>query len=141
MKRKNVKIALVVLLGLVLCGGTVHQKSDCQKKTEKFLAGVLKGEVDKSYDELLLNTLMASKAQMVKMLKEQTRVGLNMYGELLGYEFIKQQQYGDSVVRLVYVLKCEQHPLTWEFHFYKAVSDWKLANIQFNDKFDLLSDK
>ena len=138
---KTMKIVLPVLLGLVLCSAALPERADCRIKAEIFLAGIIEKEVDKSYDELFSNSLIASKAQMVKLQKENTWTILNMYGELLGYDFVKQQKYGDSLVRLVYVLKCEQVPVTWEFYFYKPVSDWTLVNIAFDTKYDLLADK
>jgi hypothetical protein len=138
---KTIKIMMVAFLGLMLCSAAVPKESDYQTRAEVFLAGIIEKEVDKSYDELFSNSLIASKAQMVKLQKENTWAVLNTYGELLGYEFVKQQEYGDSVVRLVYVLKCEQVPLIWEFYFYKPVSDWTLVNIAFDTKYDLLADK
>ena len=140
---KIVKISLVVFLCLALCSAAVSQKEDYQKKTEKFLAGVLKGEIDKSYDEILSKWIVEAKPQEVQMLKAQTKTAVNMYGNLLDYEFIKQQKYGDCIVRLVYVLKSERMPFTWEFYFYKAkeVSNWELVNIKFSDEYDLLADK
>ncbi len=138
---KTIKIVVVVFLGLVLCSAAVPEKVDYQTRAEIFLAGIIEKEVDKSYDELFSNSLIASKAQMVKLQKENTWTILNMYGELLSYDFVKQQKYGDSVVRLVYVLKCEQVPVIWEFYFYKPVSDWTLVNIAFDTKYDLLADK
>jgi len=57
------------------------------------------------------------------------------------HEFVKEQKYGKSLVRLVYIMKSEQKPLTWEFYFYKANSDWEMVNFNFNDKYDLLADK
>ena len=138
---KTIKIMMVAFLGLVLCSAAVPEESDYQKRAEVFLAGIIEKEVDKSYDELFSNSLIAFKAQMVKVQKENTWAVLNTYGELLSYEFVKQQEYGDSVVRLVYVLKCEQVPLIWEFYFYKPVSDWTLVNISFDTKYDLLADK
>ncbi len=138
---KTIKIVVVVFLGLVLCSAAVPEKDDYQTRAEIFLAGIIEKEVDKSYDELFSNSLIASKEQMVKLQKENTWTILNMYGELLGYDFVKQQKYGDSVVRLVYVLKCEQVPVIWEFYFYKPVSDWTLVNIAFDTKYDLLADK
>jgi len=138
---KTIKIVVAVFLGLVLCSAAVPEKVDYQTRAEIFLAGIIEKEVDKSYDELFSNSLIASKAQMVKLQKENTWTILNMYGELLSYDFVKQQKYGDSVVRLVYVLKCEQVPVTWEFYFYKPVSDWTLVNIAFDTKYDLLADK
>ena len=138
---KKVKIVLVVLLGLVLCSAAVPKKADYKKKAETFLSGIIRGQIDESYDELISNTLLESKPQQVKLAKGQTSAVINIYGKLLDYEFIKQQKYGDSIVRIVYVLKSEQAPFTWEFYFYKAVSDWKLIQFNFNDKFDLLADK
>lgn len=138
---KNVKIVAVVVLGLVLCGAAVSQKSDCQKKAEVFLAGVLKGEIDKSYDELLPEWLKEAKPQEVQVLKSQTKTTLDARGKLLDYEFIKQQKYGECIVRLVYILKSERMPSTVEFYFYKASSDWNLVNIKLSGEYDLLADK
>lgn len=138
---KTIKIVAAAFLGLVLCSAAAPEKTDYQIRAEIFLAGIIEKEVEKSYDELFSNSLIASKAQMVKLQKENTWTVLNTYGKLLGYEFIKQQKYGDSVVRLVYVLKFEQIPLIWEFYFYKPVSEWTLVNIAFDTKYDLLADK
>lgn len=140
---KIVKISLVIFLCLTLCSAAVSQKEDYQKKAERFLAGVLKGEIDKPYDEILSKWIVEAKPQEVQMLKLQTKTAINMYGNLLDYEFIKQQKYGDCVVRLVYVLKSERMPFAWEFYFYKAkaVSNWELVNIKFSDEYDLLADK
>ena len=138
---KNVKIVTVVVLGLVLCGAAVPKQSDCRKKAEIFLAGLLKGEIDKSYDELIPEWLKEAKPQKVQVSKSQTKAILDVQGKLLDYEFIKQQKYGDCVVRLVYVLKSERVPFTWEFYFYKASSDWSLVNIKLSHEYDLLADK
>lgn len=138
---KNIKIMMVVVLGLVLCSAAVFKKSDCRKKAETFLAGVLEGEIDKSYDELLPEWLKETKPQEVQVLKSQIKAALDMHGKLLDYEFIKQQKYGDCIVRLVYVLRSKRMPFTWEFYFYKASSDWSLVNIKLSDEYDLLADK
>lgn len=135
------KIVAAAFLGLVLCSAATPEQADYQIRAEIFLAGIIEKEVDKSYDEIFSNSLIATKAQMVKLQKENTWTVLNTYGKLLGYEFIKQQEYGDSLVRIVYVLKFEQIPLIWEFYFYKPVSEWTLVHITFDTKYDLLADK
>jgi hypothetical protein len=75
------------------------------------------------------------------MLKQQTQTGLPIYGKVLGYELIREEAFGDSVTRLVYLLKSEKHPTVWEFYFYKPESEWFLSNILFNDQFQLLEKK
>ncbi|MDD5063803.1 MAG: hypothetical protein PHQ35_03455 [Phycisphaerae bacterium] len=142
---KNAKTVMVIVmaavLSLVLCGAAFPKKPDCKKTVETFLAGVLKGEIDKSYDEIIPESLKEAKPQEVQALKSQTKTTLDARGKLLGYEFVKQQQYGDCIVRLVYILKTEHMPITWEFYFYKASSDWILVNIKYSDEYDLLVDK
>jgi hypothetical protein len=138
---KNIKIVIVIVLGLVLCSAAIFPKTNCKKEVETFLGGLLKGQIDKSYDKLLPKWLKEAKQQEVQLLKSQTKTILDAHGKLLGYEFIKQQKYGDCITRLVYVLKSERMPLTWEFYFYKGSSDWGLVNIRYNDEYDLLADK
>lgn len=111
-------------------------------KAELFLTKVMEGQIDEAYDKIFQDSIIPKlKPQMLDFVKRQTAIGVAMYGKLLGFEFIKQQKYGASIVRVVYTLKAEQLPLTWEFYFYKPKSDWILVNVTFNDQFDLLADK
>jgi len=138
---KTFKVALVLFLGVVLCGAAVPQKTSYEKKIDKFLAGITKGEIEKSYDALFANTVIESKKQAVQALKGHTRTLINLHGKPKYSELIKQQNYGDSIVRLVYILKCENVPLIYEFYFYKATLDWKLVNVGVADELALLADK
>jgi hypothetical protein len=131
----------VVALNLVLCSAGFFEKSDCQIKAETFLSGMLKGEIDKSYDEILTKWLKEAKPQEVQVLKSQTERALETRGKLLGYEFIKQQKYGNCLVRMVYVIKSERVPFTFEFYFYKTPEGWSLVKIKLSDEYDLLADK
>ena len=126
---------------LVLCIGAMSEKASYKKMTESFMTGILQNEVDKSCDELFLNSPLSKYPEKVKYLKEQIKPVINVYGKPFDYEFIKKQKYGDSIVRLVYIAKTNRLPLTWEFYFYKATSDWKIIHITFNDQYDLLADK
>ena len=135
---KLIKIVVPVFLGLVLCSAAVPEKADYQKRAETFLEGIVKKEVDKAHDELFSNSLIKSLLYTVKLQKENTWTLFNMYGESTGYELVKQQKCGDSVVRLVYIMKFEQVPVIWEFYFYKPASDWTLVKINFETKYDLL---
>jgi len=141
MRMRTVKVVLVLFLGVLLCSAAVGQKANYGKKIDKFLAGILKGEIDKSYDALFAGTVIEPKKQAIQMIKEQTRTIFNLYGKKIASEFIKQQNYGDSVLRLVYIIKCESLPVIYEFYFYKATSDWKLINMNVSDQLNLLADR
>ena len=138
---KTFKVALVLFLGVVLCSAAVPQKTNYEKKIDKFMAGVVEGKIDKSYDELVAGTLLESKKQMMQMTKESTRTAFKLYGKIIDSEFITRQNYGNSIVKLIYIIKLESTPLIYEFYFYKATSDWKLVSIKFSDELDKLVDK
>jgi len=138
---RTFKIAVVLVICLVLCSAFLNIKTNYQKATETFLAGIIKGEVEQTYDEFLAGTELVNQVDAIQNQKQQVSRFFDTYGKLLSYEYIKTQQYGKSVIRLVYILKCEKTPLVWEFYFYKADSDWMLLSLKFRDNYDLLADK
>lgn len=71
----------------------------------------------------------------VSHLKSQTQSKLPAYGKILGYELTKEEEYGSSVVKLIYILKSEKAPTVWEFIFYKPNESWYLVNATFSDQF------
>jgi hypothetical protein len=97
------------------------------------------GNTVKAFKQLFVDSkIPASKPQAVDMLIRQTNSGLPMYGKNLGFELISEDKFGSSVVKLVYLLKFERHPIVWEFFFYKPYSKWFLANVRYNDQLNTL---
>jgi hypothetical protein len=66
---------------------------------------------------------------------------MTLYGKILAVEKIREEHFGQSIVRLVYILKFNAVPTTWEFYFYKPKNTWFMVDITFNDQFDLLVSK
>lgn len=107
---------------------------------EEFFGTVKAARVAEAYDALLTGSgIPAMTPQAVEVLKTQTASALPMFGKIIGFEKVREEQFGTSIVRLVYVLKCEKAPTVWEFYFYKPQANWFLANILFNDQFQLLA--
>jgi hypothetical protein len=107
--------------------------------SETFFKSVAKNDISNGYDRLFIGSAIPKdKPQAVTLLKQQTQSGLPLYGTVLGYELISEEKFGNSITRLVYVLKSEKAPTTWELYFYKPKQSWFLANIIFNDQFSLL---
>ncbi len=108
-------------------------------KAEAFLGSVVAGDIGGGYDRLFVGSAIPkNKPQAVTLLKTQTQSGLPLYGKMLGYELLKEEAYGTSIARLVYVLKSELGPTIWEFYFYKGTDAWTLSNVAFNDQYTLL---
>lgn len=140
-----IKINLAVILFFIFCVNNkfifATEKPVYQVTIEEFLTNIMNGQIDVAYNKILQGSLIQEQGESIKNLKKQTSYGLNVYGKSLGFELVKQQNYSDSLARMVYIVKCEKHPLIWEFYFYKSQNEWVLVYIVFNDKFDLLADK
>lgn len=143
MSSLKIKLATILCFMIYISSKFVFaaEKQVYQVSVETFLTSLIDGQIDAAYTKILQGSLIQEKGEEVKNLKQQTSVGLDIYGKPLGFELLKQQDYGASIARMVYVLKCEKHPLIWEFYFYKPKSEWTLVRIMFNDRFDLLADK
>ena len=128
-------LLLLLMLPAITTAGTSQTPRDI---TNSFFASVINGNISSGYDQLFQGSAIpVDKPQAVTALKQQTKSGLPLYGKLLGYEFIKKEKFGKSIVRLLYTLKSEKGPTIWEFYFYKPKNTWFLANVIFNDQFHL----
>ena len=129
------------LLMLLLFSSVVHA-AEPTKQAEKFFLTLIKGDINGAYDEIFVGTgIMEAKPQAVQMLKTQTQSAFQIYGKPFAFETIHNEQLSPSLIRLVYLLKFEQLPVTWEMYFYKPRDDWKLSNITFVDQFQNISRK
>jgi hypothetical protein len=134
----------IFLLILLFCPIGVFAADDGLPKAtvETFLNEVQQGHISTAYDQLFVGSnIPVDKPQAVTALKQQTQTGLGLYGKALGHELVHEERFGTSIVRYVYILKSEKGPTIWEFYFYKPKSNWFLANVIFNDQFNLLSTK
>lgn len=129
-----------LLIGLFLISSAQYSYA---KEPIEFTADFFKiveaDKISEAYDSLFVGSkIPAQKPQAVDMLKRQTSSGLPLYGNIVGLEKIRDEKIGNSIVRLVYVLKSELAPTIWEFYFYKPKNRWFLANVKFNDQFQLI---
>jgi hypothetical protein len=107
------------------------------KICENFLQEIIAGNSEKAFSELF-SIASGFGEESMKLVKTRTAELPAYYGELTGIEKVREEQYGQSVIRQVYLLKQEQHPTGWEFFFYKPENEWKLINIIFNDQLTII---
>ena len=137
------KVLVVVTLSLVLAGVPAHSadrmSATPRERAEAFLARVGKGEIAPAYDDLFAaSPAVTAKPQAVDALKRQTEAALPIYGKPIGFELQNEKKFGESIVRLTYIQRLEQHPLVWRFWFYRPAEKWYLDGVVFNDQFDHL---
>ncbi|HOW55195.1 MAG TPA: hypothetical protein PLR60_11145 [Syntrophorhabdaceae bacterium] len=137
MKKLFLLVVLLLMAAPVLCyaGG----EGGPRKAAESFFAGMQKGDIDGAFDTLFTGShILENKPQVLEEMKKTTQTNLSFYGKMIGSEQLMEETYGSSVVRLVYLLKMDKHPLTVEFYFYKPKNTWFISNVLFNDDFALL---
>ena len=137
------QVTVFVLAGIITCAiASTGFAKEPTEFVEEFFNYVKEGKVSQGYDILFEGSeIPAMKPQAVDIIKTQTTSGLPMYGKILGFEKIREEKFGISIVRLVYVLKSDKAPTIWEFYFYKPQTSWFLRSVLFNDQFQLLSSK
>jgi hypothetical protein len=131
-------LPILIAFIFILLANISHAKEPGEF-TEDFFKMVQAGKISEAYDNLFVGSqIPAQKPQAVDMLKRQTSSGLPLYGNIVGLEKVREERIGKSIIRLVYVLKLDLAPTVWEFYFYKPKENWFLANVIFNDQFQLL---
>jgi hypothetical protein len=57
-----------------------------------------------------------------------------IYGEAIDVQLVKEDLAADFILKLVYVVRRENHIIRWEFIYYKPAAYWKLDAISFDDE-------
>jgi hypothetical protein len=99
-----------------------------------FLTELGKGEIARAYERLLVGSPITAQPVQVEALRRQTEAVLPIYGKVLGFELYRQDEFGENLVRLVYIQRLEKHPLVWKFWFYRPSGKWQLNLVVFNDQ-------
>ena len=133
------RILIVCFLTLVVTGA--QAQTSPRTMAETFLATIAQGQMAAGYNKLFEGSNIAKDKGQGGAIRKQTEAAIPPLGKVLGYELIREETFGTSLVRLVYLLKSERHLTTWEFYFYKPKGAWFVAEVNFSDKFQLLNAK
>jgi hypothetical protein len=115
---------------------------DPKEQVEEFLGRIKAGKVEAAYESIFAASGLAkAKPQALEVLRRQTEAVLPLFGNVLGWELIVEEHFGNSLVRMVYLLKAEKHALTWEFYFYKPADKWFASQVTFDDQYRGLGPK
>lgn len=104
---------------------------------EAFLTAAAQGQVANGYKKLFEGSNITG--NQAAGIRSRTEAALPTYGKALGIELLREEQFGPSLSRLVYMIKSERHPTLWEFYFYKPANRWFVAEVNFSEKFTMLN--
>ncbi|HHW60262.1 MAG: hypothetical protein WBL11_06340 [Bacteroidales bacterium] len=78
--------------------------------------------------------IIQKNAEEITQIKLRLSAITAMLGEYHGYEKIREQKYGESLVVVTYMLKYSYQPLFYTFTLYYPNNKWQLQTIKFDDK-------
>jgi hypothetical protein len=133
------RILLVLCLAVIVC--PVYAQNSPRGMAEAFLSTIAQGQMAAGYTKLFEGSNIARDKGQGSAIRKQTEAALPPLGKVLGFDLIREEPFGTSLVRLVYLLKSERHLTAWEFYFYKPKNAWFVAEVNFSDKFYLLNSK
>jgi hypothetical protein len=90
-------------------------------------------KLDAAYQGLVKNTIISERTENIDQLKEKTRLALDNFGQVNGYEIVETLQVGDSLFRFTCLSLNEDVPMRWRFYFYRAGSQWKIIDLRVDD--------
>jgi hypothetical protein len=104
--------------------------------TDKIMEAISQGDTDRAFSLMKPYAVMApieldaanSKFKQL-LLSEQ-----NLLGDSIGYEFLRNEIIGSSVLRITELHRFRRHGMEWRFVFYNRVNGWTLNNLFYTDK-------
>jgi hypothetical protein len=70
---------------------------------------------------------------MLDQLKMQQPMMAQRFGKSIGYEFIREDKIGTSLLRIVQIHRFEKHVMRWSFYFYRGSAGWVLDTFKTDD--------
>jgi hypothetical protein len=141
MKEVSAMKRLLIFCLFSLAFSAAQAQTSPRNMAEAFLGSIAQGQMAAGYNKLFEGSNIAKDKGQGGTIRKQTEAALPPLGKVLGFELIREEPFGTSLVRLVYLLKSERHLTSWEFYFYKPKNTWFVAEINFSDKFHLLDTK
>jgi hypothetical protein len=117
----------------LFAAGTLFAQGTPRARIETMFASFKPGEMDLALDVFSKKSFIPS--EMIDSLKSQVRTVISGDRKILGFEFVQEQNVGESVKRLTYILKLNDQPLFWSFSFYKPVDIWVPLKINLVQEF------
>jgi len=131
-----------LVLSVALAATSHAYEGNPSEQVSGFFRDMIAGDSNKAIESLYSsNPMMLQQPQQLVLMKQQVSNIAPLYGKILGSENIHKEELSPSVTRIVNVAKHENHPVVWEFYFYKPKDKWVISQAVFVDQFQTLDAK
>ncbi|MFG6430251.1 hypothetical protein [Roseateles sp. LYH14W] len=134
--KKFLALATLLTASLAACAQAVPTLADVRKVTDDVMAKVGKGDLEGGLKTFKpLTVIPASEFDaMVGQAVMQSPMMSARFGKTIGHEFISEDRIGESLARLLYIQRFEQHAMRWVFYVYQGKTGWVINTFRFDDK-------
>ncbi len=107
-------------------------KTFCQNVLEKFVAKDIAGAFTLMRPRWILPPNEIDNLERLTI--QQINMIMPRFGKPVAWEFVRKRSGGQSVVLFTYIVKHENHPIRFQFWFYKPREEWILNSFSWDDK-------
>lgn len=121
---------------------TLKSDSEVRALADKVMAQAGAGRTDDAYGLLSPYALVDIRAfETARTNARSARSAIEaLVGNSVGYEFIRSEKVGQSLMKLTYIEKTERQPIPWMFIFYHTPGGWALSSFSNGADVDALFD-
>ncbi len=122
---------------------TLKSETEVRALADKVMAQAGAGRTDDAYGLLSPYALVDIRAfEGARTNARGARMAIEaLVGNSVGYEFIRSEKVGDSLLKLTYIEKTERQAIPWMFIFYKAPAGWAVSSFSNGANVDALFDR
>jgi hypothetical protein len=125
-------IILIFVLALNSAPLAFAQTNAARARVEAMFNSFQPGQIEMAIDAFAKDSLVPP--SLVDQVASQAKNVLTPERTILGFEFVQEQNAGESVKRLTYVLKLNDRPLFWNFSFYRPTNEWVPLRLYFSEE-------
>ena len=135
----KLRIAAGIALGLAMVIGC-SKKDGVLKECDAILAALHTSGVKAAFKKIReLSPVPDSELEpMEKQTAQQLAALEPRFGKIIGFERVRVEAKGQSVLECIYITKCERHILRWRFYFYRPKDKWFLNAFFWDNEIEVL---
>ncbi|MRT31543.1 hypothetical protein [Herbaspirillum sp. CAH-3] len=122
---------------------TLKSETEVRALADKVMAQAGAGRTDDAYGLLSPYALVDIRAfEGARTNARNARMAIEaLVGNSVGYEFIRSEKVGESLLKLTYIEKTERQAIPWMFIFYKAPAGWAVSSFSNGANVDALFER
>lgn len=133
-------VSLILGFGLstsvTVAADALRSKEDARVLSDAVVRTVASGDVEAGL-KLVKPYVIVPESEFdaaVESAKEKWPSVQARFGKSIGYEFVCEQSAGESIYRIVEIVKFEKHAVRFTFLYYRPKNDWLLNTYHFDDQ-------